>query len=190
MGLWKNFAREFFYRDRQSRLAEFLFSTVFGAATIKVVQIIARTTVEIIFGDQLALRGSQHDLIAKHTRQRNKTSLQLIICRPTYRSSHSQKSLVLECLSCFVEWMNEVTDSTKNAESNISFLFGCRVQFSPLYGLWEIAERRVGCSQRYSLPVVPVNLIRVARNNNSGWMLGVGCGLTVHLKFIQVLDLI
>lgn len=49
-----------FYRDRQSRLAEFLFSTFFGAATIKVLQIIARTTVENVFGDQLALKGSQN----------------------------------------------------------------------------------------------------------------------------------
>lgn len=52
--------RDSFYRDRQSRLTEFLFSTFFGAATIKVVQIIARTTVENVFGDQLALKGSQH----------------------------------------------------------------------------------------------------------------------------------
>lgn len=56
-----------FYRDRQSRLVEFLFSTFFGAATIKVVQIIARTTENFAFGDQLALRGSQHT-----ARSRNK----------------------------------------------------------------------------------------------------------------------
>lgn len=48
------------YRERQSRLVEFLFSLFFGAATIKVLQIIARTTEKIVFGDQLALKGSQN----------------------------------------------------------------------------------------------------------------------------------
>jgi hypothetical protein len=85
--------------------------------------------------------------------------------------------------------MNETTTTTAARVKNLLF-FGCRVQFLlPVLVVKRVAQNARGMISKVFFKV---NLIRavVCRETTTDEYVSLVRGWTVHLKFIQVLDLI